>query len=362
MAQPAKNPTQAQSIPMGQGAAAAPEEQAVQSAAPQAVLAQAPEIAAAAVPQTGGTPDQVSPAVQLMSLVALALGEEGEAGAAPALGALAAAGQEWQAVNLLLDTLLSTPQEAAERLDALVQTLPPEQREAVRTILAQAQDHLRLLAAQPQPDAPVETAQDGLPRLIRQVAELFVAIDSGAQSADRLVQSAAQQGQRLQELVSTLQNSAVADRDTTQQMNRMAGASRLIGDINQYAYQQLPVQMNDRMRTVELYVKKSGKGRKKIDPENANILIALDTDSMGHLESHVQVSKKTVRLRFGVERGDLVQHVSSYLPDFAEAMKAIGYRLGDLRMQVIEKPVTPLTAAQAMAEEPVPQGRLDVTL
>ena len=280
----------------------------------------------------------------------------------PALIALARAGSEGQAASLLLDSLLLPPQEASAQLDIFVQTLPAADQPAVRQLLGTVLDQLRALVGTQMATTAAAGDDDGLPRLIRTVASLFVAVGAAAGAGEQLQQAAADRSAHLQELAARLDTAAPGDRQAAQQVQRMNTTASLISDINQYAYQQIPVQLNDRTRTVELYVMKGGKGRKKIDPENANILIALDTDHMGHLETAVHVSKKTVRLRFGVERPDLVAHVNGYLPDIANAMQAIGYRLGDLRLQVIERPVTPLTAPQASEEEPVPQGRLDITL
>ncbi len=304
-------------------------------------------------------------ASELNSLVALAF--EGQPAqqmqqAQPALLALAQAGSEGQAAGLLLDSLLLPPQEATAQLEAFVQTLPTADQPAVRQLLGTVLDQLRALVGTQMAATAAAGDDDGLPRLIRTVASLFVAVGAAADAGGQLQQAAAERNTHLQELAARLDTAVPGDRDAARQVQRMNTTASLISDINQYAYQQIPVQMNDRTRTVELYVMKNGKGRKKIDPENANILIALDTDHMGHLETAVHVSKKTVRLRFGVERPDLVGHVNGYLPDLANAMQAIGYRLGDLRLQVIERPVTPLTAPQAAEEEPVPQGRLDITL
>lgn len=107
----------------------------------------------------------------------------------------------------------------------------------------------------------------------------------------------------------------------------------LIKNINtNINYLQIPVQINENKTTAEIYVYKGNKRSKNINPENATILIALDLDKLGHIESLISVYKKNVDITFKVEKEDLKAVISNSSQSLMTALEARGYSPNPLKI------------------------------
>ncbi len=311
-------------------------------------------------PPPPGLPGADAEAVaQLQSLVQVAFGDQANDRYAGALTALDRSGLARQAVAAALEGPLLGSAELQQRVEYLVGALPQaeaaETRQFLQGLVAELSKYIPREAAQPQPAA--DTALGGV---LREITGLFARLDGDA--AQELAQAASSQKGKVAQLLADASAAGSAGQDAVRQLGRVAGQVQLIHDISQYAYQQIPVMIEDRQKTVELYVMNKGsKSGRKVRADQANILIALDTDSMGHIETLINVNQKSLRLRFGVEKPELARYVENHMTDFGRAMGEIGYRVSDLRTQVISKPVSPLTVAERVEQEPS-AGALDMRL
>lgn len=100
---------------------------------------------------------------------------------------------------------------------------------------------------------------------------------------------------------------------------------------NNVNYIQIPLLINDNKTTAELYVFNNRKKGKHVNPENASILIALDLVNLGHIESLISVSKKTVSVNFKVERDELKKFISGNAEILKQALEARGYSLSTIQ-------------------------------
>lgn len=336
-----------------------------QGAQPQASAAGAAEAAGAnpqAMPESDGM-------LQLQSLVFVALGLDAADKYSGIAAALQRHGLTNGAVQLALDGSFEVPGEGdfQSRLNTLVSTLPQDEAAEARSFLAKLASGLKGYIGEvgmaPGAGQPAEP-QQGIPRVVKEIMDLFVRLetDNPANSA-ALQKAASQQRGAVQHIAAEVAQTGAASPTAAQQLNRVDNHVRLLDNISQYAYQQIPVQLNGRNKTVELYVMNKAKGgKKKINPENASILITLDTEHMGRLETLVGVTGKNLRLRFGVEDPGLVAYVDSFTAEIGQAMQQIGYRLSDVRLQVTEAPVTPLTAAASVEQWDGGASTLDIKL
>ena len=97
-------------------------------------------------------------------------------------------------------------------------------------------------------------------------------------------------------------------------------------------YIQIPVQMNDKNTTAEIYIYNDKKRSKSVNPENATILVALDLDRLGHIESLISVSKKNVSIVFKVEEDGFKKVISKASDALKQSLEARGYSLNPLRI------------------------------
>ncbi len=318
----------------------------------QAVPAQAGQVAPSLA-----FPGHATEALQLQSLVQLAMGGDGAPDTA-LMTALDNAGLLGETVARALDGMFPRSGDVAAQARAFAALLPQDTQAQGERFFAALVHGLRAHLAEVESQAPTPAPPADARKLAMEVSRLFIRLREGEDNGARLLQAAAERRPVLERLATHAQ--AVAPEPVAQELRGIAESFKLAADINQYAYQQIPLQMGENARTVELYVMKRGK-RRKIDPENASILIALDTEHLGRLEALIHVNRRTLRLRVGVTSAEVGEYIQTFSKDFDEAMEAIGYRMADLRMQVTQRPVTPLTA-QAQAAPPARGGALNITL
>ena len=128
-----------------------------------------------------------------------------------------------------------------------------------------------------------------------------------------------------------------------EQTRRLIDHVRVLNNIDQFFYLQLPVQLSEDRKAAELYVFKK-KGGKRYDLENVNILLVLELENMGHWEGLINFKNKDVSVKMDV-RGPLEKEWFSdntvLLHDYlAEA----GFKLVNTDISFSDNETTPLTA------------------
>ena len=304
-------------------------------------------------------PGHATEALQLHSLMTLAVGEDG-AQYAGLMTTLENNGLIAETVNRALRGMFRDSGDIQGQARAFAALLPPEFQETGVRFFTELTWGLRAELARMEEGPGVPARAVDSRTLAAELAGLVIALHDGQDNGARLLQAAAQRRPAIEHLAAQAQSDVPAQ--VAQQLRGIAENLKMAADINQYAYQQIPVRLGDRQipRTVDLYVMKRGKG-KRIDPENASILIALNTENLGRVETLIQVNQHSLRLRVGVGDAQVGEYIQSYTQEWSDAMEAIGYRLADLRMQVSERKVTPLDA-QAAATPPSTGGMLNITL
>ncbi|OQA13708.1 MAG: Flagellar hook-length control protein FliK [Firmicutes bacterium ADurb.Bin356] len=77
----------------------------------------------------------------------------------------------------------------------------------------------------------------------------------------------------------------------------------------------------DSYKAAELYVYKRNRKGAKLDPENLSAVLGLKTEEMGRVEAHIKLKKRSVSIKFKVER-------ESALPMFLEKSAELANALG----------------------------------
>lgn len=124
-------------------------------------------------------------------------------------------------------------------------------------------------------------------------------------------------------------------------------------------YIQIPIQLNESKTTAEIYVFNDKKKSKVINPENATILIALDLNRLGHLESLITVTKKNVNITFKVEKEEIKKIISEGAGRLAQALEARGYNLSPLRLIDIQEKFS-LLELEEMTRPDLSQLHVDI--
>jgi len=124
-----------------------------------------------------------------------------------------------------------------------------------------------------------------------------------------------------------------------------------IRNINQHSnYMQLPLLINGDSSTAKLYVFKEGRRSKRINPEDATVVVALDLKNLGHLESMIKVKGRTVSVTFRVESKDIGTILEKKSDILKEQLKEKGYSLNPVRVVNTGQPFSLLSLEAAINE------------
>jgi len=123
---------------------------------------------------------------------------------------------------------------------------------------------------------------------------------------------------------------------------------RLQGSIDHFAYMQLPVVLGNEKKTAELYVYKRKGGGKRVDPDDVNVLLALDLENMGHWEGLINIKKKDVSLRMEVAGEDKKEFFSGKTVLLHELLDEAGFKLVGTNITCSPKETTPLSALETL--------------
>ena len=150
--------------------------------------------------------------------------------------------------------------------------------------------------------------------------------------------------------------------DMVDQVQRLMEHVRVLNSIETFAYMQLPVKFGEERKTADLYIFKK-KGGKKPDPENVNILLALDLEHMGHWESLINIKKQDVSLQMEVAGAKEKEHFSENTVLLHEMLAQAGFKLVNTDITYNEEETTPLTALSSLGRyTSAKSGRIDFML
>ncbi len=127
---------------------------------------------------------------------------------------------------------------------------------------------------------------------------------------------------------------------------------KFINDLNNHStYIQIPLNILGEKTTGELYVLMKGSKGKKIDPQNASVLVSLNTPNLGQIDSLINVNKKNISLNIRVEEQSIISFIKGNYIQLYNSLLDKGYKLVDVKYRLIEEEVNALNAERAIIKE-----------
>jgi hypothetical protein len=99
---------------------------------------------------------------------------------------------------------------------------------------------------------------------------------------------------------------------------------------------QIPLNIWSGNLTGELHVLKRDNKRKRIDPEDTTVVIALDTANLGKIESVIGVNKKNISINMRVENEETIKLIKESYGKLYNRLSSIGYKLVDMKYRIID--------------------------
>lgn len=139
------------------------------------------------------------------------------------------------------------------------------------------------------------------------------------------------------------------EKDIIREIDRLLLGLKLFSSLSRLSYMQIPIIMDEKRETMELYALKNNEGARPADPGTMKILIALDTQNLGRVEALVGIRDGRISVDFklvGPKATDYLREGASALYDLASSS---GYRISYLRFQSIVEYVTPVNALEVLS-------------
>ncbi len=106
----------------------------------------------------------------------------------------------------------------------------------------------------------------------------------------------------LRQLDNAVERKGIKDYELVDNMHNLKSSIDFIKSINQHInYYHIPITINHQNTFVEVYIYKDGKRNNKIDLSNVNILISMDLENIGHIESLIHIGYKKINITFKTE-------------------------------------------------------------
>lgn len=136
-----------------------------------------------------------------------------------------------------------------------------------------------------------------------------------------------------------------------QKVNDLNAQVRLGNQMEHFYYCQIPYESWRRKGTVELYVFERKRRQAAGDRDNVTVLIGLDTQNMGRLETLLHAEGNKLSIEFRVEGDNIKRFFAENTEELAMQMQTDGFDLAKISVTKIKEPVTPLNVLEILGRE-----------
>lgn len=184
--------------------------------------------------------------------------------------------------------------------------------------------------------------------------KFYVKIDDNTSSKDLHVKKVYKDMfEKLEVIKSAIEQHSIPNKeDIINKIDNLQSSIKFINDLNNHStYIQIPLNIFDKNTTGELYVLKKGSRSKKIDPQNASVLISLNTQNLGQINSLISVNKKNISLNIRVEEQAIIGFIKENYIELYNSLSNRGYKLVDVKYRLIDEEITPINAESTIQKE-----------
>jgi len=103
---------------------------------------------------------------------------------------------------------------------------------------------------------------------------------------------------------------------------------------------QIPLSIFNKSTTGELYMLKRGSKSKKLDPSNVTVLISLDSNNIGRIDTLLSIDKKNISTNFRLENSDVFKVLKENHKMLYTSLIEKGFRLVDFTYRLMNEPIS----------------------
>jgi len=175
---------------------------------------------------------------------------------------------------------------------------------------------------------------------VNSIKDLFIKIDEKGESFNP-VKLYKDIDDAIQVMKSTVQQLPQGIREAAATIvNNLDSNVNFINQLNNFSsYVQLPLSIFNKNTTGELYMLKRGPRSKKLDPSNMTVLISLDSNNIGRIDTLLSIDKRNISTNFRVENSDIFPILKEHHKELYNSLIEKGFRLVDFTYRLMEEPL-----------------------
>lgn len=175
---------------------------------------------------------------------------------------------------------------------------------------------------------------------VNSLKNLFIKVDETGEAINP-VKLYKEMDDALQVLKSTVQQLPQGIREAAASIvNNLDSNVNFINQLNNYSsYVQLPLSIFNQNTTGELYMLKKGPKSKKLDPSNMTVLISLDSNNIGRIDTLLSIDKKNISTNFRLENSEVFPVLKEHHKQLYNSLIEKGFRLVDFTYRLMEEPL-----------------------
>jgi hypothetical protein len=220
--------------------------------------------------------------------------------------------------------------------------------------------HGKEAALNPEKSGNIKAFEDA----VNNLKNLFVKIDHSSEEINPV-----KLYRNMDNAIHTLKSSIQQLPETMQQtamniVNNVESNVKFINQLNNYSsYVQIPLSIFNKNTTGELYMLKKGSKSRKLDASRITVLISLDSNNIGRIDTLLSVDKKNISTNFRLENSDAFDILKENHKQLYTSLLGKGYRLIDFSYRLIDEPINIVNfEAEAKKEFIKNPGNIDILI
>lgn len=193
---------------------------------------------------------------------------------------------------------------------------------------------------------------------------MFAPLEDADELAAHIKKAVQELPEQLKELKVLIEHADSTVKETvTAKFDQIEKQMLMMNEVKRFDCYQIPVQISQQQTAAELYVYRYRGGKKTVDPENILILLGLDTQYMGRVETLIKTNGKSLNIEFNLEDMRLGDEMKIDAVSLEQAAKESGYNLAGISVKQLAARTTVLNAENRLEKEAgVSAGNVDVRI
>ncbi len=182
---------------------------------------------------------------------------------------------------------------------------------------------------------------------------MFVNLEDADELAVHLKKAVQELPEQIKELKVLIEHTDNTVKETVAaKFDQIEKQMSMMNEVRRFDCYQIPLQSGPQQQTAaELYVYRYRSGKKTVDPENILILLGLDTQYMGRVETLIKTNGKSLSVEFNIEDMRLSDEMKADSARLEQTINETGYHLAGVSVKPLTARTMVLNAENRLEKE-----------